>query len=186
MPLYFLLGVWGGGNRGRATLKFIIYTSVGTLLMLIGILTLGLGVPGGPSFSYSDVAGWTEDWIFLTFILAFFIKCPGLTVPRLGARRLPHGDARGRRRPLGPCVQGRRLRAHRHRAAIPGPSADWRWPLIALATTGLLYGFYLAFRQPDSRGVIAYSSIGQMGLRIHVLGIFVLNDRGATGPPSRW
>ena len=62
---------------------------------------------------------------------------------------------------------------------FPGPSADWRWPLIALATTGLLYGSYLAFRQPDSRGVIAYSSIGQMGLI--VLGIFVLNDQGATG-----
>jgi len=76
IPLYFLLGVWGGENRGRATLKFIIYTSVGTLLMLIGILTLGLGVAGGPSFSYSDVAGSNEDWIFLTFVLAFFIKCP--------------------------------------------------------------------------------------------------------------
>jgi NADH-quinone oxidoreductase subunit M len=180
IPLYFLIGVWGGENRGRATLKFIIYTSIGTLLMLIGILTLGLSVPGGPSFAYSDVAGSNEDWIFLTFILAFFIKCPVWPfhgwVPDAYRTATPEVAA-------GLSGLASKAGAYALIAIVlpifPGPSADWRWPLIALATTGLLYGSYLAFRQPDSRGVIAYSSIGQMGLI--VLGIFVLNDQGATG-----
>ena len=148
--------------------------------MLVGILALGLGVEGGPSFAYSDVAGSSEDWIFLTFILAFLIKCPVWPfhgwVPD-AYRAAPPEVAAG--------LSGLASKAGAYGLIaivlpiFPGPSADWRWPLIALATTGLLYGSYLAFRQPDSRGVIAYSSIGQMGLI--VLGIFVLNDQGATG-----
>ena len=158
----------------------MIYTAVGTLLMLVGILALGLGVEGGPSFAYSDVAGSQENWIFLTFIAAFLIKCPVWPF---------HGWVPDAYRSAPPEVAAG-LSALASKAGafgllaivlpiFPQPVADFQWPIIALATFGLLYGSFLAFRQPDSRGVIAYSSIGQMGLV--VLGIFVLNDQGATG-----
>ena len=62
---------------------------------------------------------------------------------------------------------------------FPEPVAEFRWLLVGAAVIGLLYGSLLAFRQPDARGVIAYSSIAQMGLV--TLGIFALNDQGATG-----
>jgi NADH-quinone oxidoreductase subunit M len=180
IPLYFLVGVFGGTRRGPATLKFVIYTAVGTLLMLVGILALGLGVEGGPSFAYADVAGSEEDWIFFTFIAAFLIKAPVWPF---------HGwvlDAYRASPPeVGAALSGLASKAGAFGLLalvlpiFPGPAAEYQWLIIAAATVGLLYGSFVAFRQPDARGVVAYSSVGQMGLV--VLGIFVLNDQGATG-----
>jgi NADH-quinone oxidoreductase subunit M len=180
IPLYFLMGVWGNERRGPATLKFVIYTAVGTLLMLVGILALGLGVEGGPSFAYADVRGSEEDWIFFTFLIAFAIKCPLWPFHGwvLDAYRTAPAE-------VAAALSGLASKAGAYGllalvvTIFPGPTAEYQWLIMALATAGLLYGSFLAFRQPDSRGVIAYSSVGQMGLV--VLGIFVLNEQGATG-----
>src|SRR5204862_4427948 len=84
VPFYFLIGGWGQGDRVRATTKFVIYTLVGSLLMLAGAVALGvLSTPDGASVSFSlaelqqrHVSGGTQDWIVLLFALAFFVKAP--------------------------------------------------------------------------------------------------------------
>jgi NADH-quinone oxidoreductase subunit M len=180
IPFYFLIGIYGGENRRRATLKLIIYTFVGTLLMLVGILALGLRAKGGPAFGFDQVGTSNERWIFLTFALAFAIKSP--LWPFHGW--LP--DAYRAAPPeVAALLSGVASKAGAYgflRLALPlfpKQAAELRWWLVTLATIGLLYGSLVAFRQPDSRGVIAYSSIGQMGLI--VLGIFLINARGEDG-----
>ena len=69
-------------------------------------------------------------------------------------------------------------------AKFPEPTDDFRVPLLVLAATGLVYGSLLAFRAGDVRGVIAYSSLAQMGLI--TLGLFAQNDQGSTVPCCRW
>src|SRR5262249_8550435 len=73
IPFYFLIGVWGGEHRRRATLKFIIYTFVGTLLMLVGMIVIGLQAG---SFDLTQVGTSNSNWIFGAFVLAFAIKSP--------------------------------------------------------------------------------------------------------------
>jgi NADH-quinone oxidoreductase subunit M len=180
IPLYFLIGIWGGARRTQATLKFLVYTFVGTLLMLVGMIALALEQEGGITFDIDALAGSTSEWIFLTFLLAFAIKSP--IWPFHGW--LP--DAYRQAPPeVAAVLSGLASKAGAYGLLrlvlpiFPEPVAEYRDILLVLAMVGLLYGSLLAFRQPDSRGVIAYSSIGQMGLI--TLGIFVLNDRGASG-----
>ncbi len=180
IPLYFLIGVWGGPQRTRATLKFLVYTVIGTLLMLVGMIALALDQAGDISFDIDALAGSTSEWIFLTFLIAFAIKSPIWPfhgwVPDAYRQSPPEVAA---------VLSGLASKAGAYGLLrlvlpiFPEPVAEYRDILVILAMIGLLYGSLLAFRQPDSRGVIAYSSIGQMGLV--TLGIFVLNDRGASG-----
>ena len=180
IPLYFLVAVWGGPGRRAATLKFVLYTVIGTLLMLVGMIWLALQVDGGPSFAYADVAGKGNTWVFLAFVVAFAIKSP--IWPFHGWV----GDAYRQAPPeVAAVLSGVASKAGAYGLLaivlpiFPSQLQDWRWVLIALGTVGLLYGSLLAFRQPDGRGVIAYSSIGQMGLI--TLGIALATQRGATG-----
>jgi NADH-quinone oxidoreductase subunit M len=177
IPFYFLMGIWGGAHRRRATLKFIIYTFVGTLLMLVAIIYLGLQ---HHSFSFDKVGLSHNRWMFLAFVLAFAIKCPIFPF---------HGWLPDAYRSAPPEVAAV-LSAVASKAGaygllrivlpiFPEPVATFRWWIIGAAVIALLYGSLIAFRQPDLRGVIAYSSIGQMGLI--VLGIFLLNSQGAIG-----
>jgi NADH-quinone oxidoreductase subunit M len=177
IPLYLLVGIWGGENRRRATIKFVIYTFIGTLLMLVGMIALGLHAG---SFDLDKVGTSGERWIFVTFLIAFAIKSPIWPL---------HGwvpDAYREAPPeVAAILSGVASKAGAYGLLrlvlpiFPQQVADFRWCVVGAALIGLLYGSIVAFRQPDSRGVIAYSSIGQMGLV--VLGIFVLNDRGTTG-----
>jgi NADH-quinone oxidoreductase subunit M len=177
IPLYFLIGVWGGPERRRGTLKFLIYTFVGTLLMLVGMIVIGLKAG---SFDLTEVGTSNSNWVFAAFIVAFAIKAPVWPL---------HGWVPDAYRSAPPEVaavlSGVASKAGAYGflrlvlPIFPGPVADFRWLLVTAAVIGLLYGSLLAFRQPDARGVIAYSSIAQMGLV--TLGIFALNDQGATG-----
>ena len=177
IPFYFLIGVWGGEHRRRATLKFIIYTFVGTLLMLVGMIVIGLQAG---SFDLTKVGTSNSNWVFGAFVLAFAIKSPLWPL---------HGwlpDAYRSAPPeVAALLSGVAWKAGAYGflrlvlPIFPGPVSDFRWQLVTLSVIGLLYGSLLAFRQPDARGVIAYSSIGQMGLI--TLGIFALNAQGVTG-----
>jgi NADH-quinone oxidoreductase subunit M len=177
IPFYFLIGVWGGEHRRRATLKFIIYTFVGTLLMLVGMIVIGLQAG---SFDLTKVGTSNSNWVFGAFVLAFAIKSPLWPL---------HGwlpDAYRNAPPeVAALLSGVASKAGAYGflrlvlPIFPGPVSDFRWQLVAVSVIGLLYGSLLAFRQPDARGVIAYSSIGQMGLI--TLGIFALNAQGVTG-----
>ena len=177
IPLYVLVGVWGGPNRVRATVTFVIYTMAGSLLMLASVV--GFGVTEG-TFSLADAGTSDSAWIFLGFMVAFAVKAP--LVPFHGWLRAAYTEST-------PEVAAI-LSGVVSKAAVfgmvaivlphfPGPVADFRGLVLTLAAIGLVYGSLLAFRQPDVRGVVAYSSLGQMGLI--TLGVFAANDLGLDG-----
>jgi NADH-quinone oxidoreductase subunit M len=177
IPLYVLVGVWGGPGRLAATLKFVLYTMAGSLLMLASIVVYGLSQH---TFDLTKIGESSSQWIFLGFVAAFAIKAPLFPL---------HGwlpDAYRESSPeVAAVLSGVVSKAAAYgflRIAVtnfPGPAQDFRAPILALAAVGLIYGSLLAFRAPDLRGVIAYSSLAQMGLI--TMGIFAVNDLGLDG-----
>jgi NADH-quinone oxidoreductase subunit M len=177
IPLYVLVGVWGGPGRLGATLKFVLFTMAGSLLMLASIVVYGLSQN---TFDLVQIGQSPSDWIFLGFVAAFAIKAPLFPL---------HGwlpDAYRESSPeVAAILSGVVSKAAAYgflRIAItkfPEPAQHYRVPILALAAIGLIYGSLLAFRAPDIRGVIAYSSLAQMGLI--TMGVFSLNDLGLDG-----
>ncbi|MEY2517959.1 MAG: NADH-quinone oxidoreductase subunit [bacterium] len=177
VPLALLIAVWGGPDRVRATITFIIYTLVGSLLMLVGVITLGLRAG---TFDLAGIGTSDSRWLFLAFMAAFAIKAPLYPF---------HGWVPGAYRQAPPEVAGLLSGVVSKAGAygmlrfalplFPEPAHDLRRWFVWIAVIGLLWSSLMAFRQPDSRGVIAYSSIAQMSMI--GLGIFVMNDIGATG-----
>jgi NADH-quinone oxidoreductase subunit M len=177
IPLYVLVGVWGGPGRMGATLKFVIYTMAGSLLMLAAVIVYGLSEN---TFDLVKIGSSSSNWIFLGFVAAFAIKAPLFPL---------HGwlpDAYRESSPeVAAVLSGVVSKAAAYgflRIAIakfPGPAHDFRVPILTLAAIGLVYGALLAFRAPDLRGVIAYSSLSQMGLI--TMGVFAVNDLGLNG-----
>jgi NADH-quinone oxidoreductase subunit M len=177
IPLYVLVGVWGGPGRMGATLKFILYTMAGSLLMLAAIVVYGLSEN---TFDLVKIGQSSSQWIFLGFVAAFAIKAPLFPL---------HGwlpDAYRESSPeVAAVLSGVVSKAAAYGflriavAKFPGPAHDFRAPILALAAVGLIYGSLLAFRAPDVRGVVAYSSLAQMGLI--TMGVFAVNDLGLDG-----
>ena len=177
IPLYVLVGVWGGPGRFGATLKFVIYTMAGSLLMLAAVIVYGLQKG---TFDLTRIGPSGSDWIFLGFAAAFAIKAPLFPL---------HGwlpDAYREASPeVSAVLSGVVSKAATYGflrigiAKFPGPTHDLRALILALAAVGLVYGSLLAFRAPDIRGVVAYSSLAQMGLI--TFGLFAVNDLGLNG-----
>jgi NADH-quinone oxidoreductase subunit M len=188
VPFYFLIGAWGGEGRVRATTKFVIYTLVGSLLMLAGAVALGvLATPDGGEISFSlaelerrTVAEGTQQWIFLLFAAAFLVKAPAfplhgwvpdtyratpLPVLALLSAVLSKVGVYGFLRIVLPIM--------------PDASQHFQELLIVIAVVSILYGSVLAFSQDNVRLVVAYSSIAQLGFI--TLGIFALDEKGAQG-----
>jgi NADH-quinone oxidoreductase subunit M len=177
IPLYVLVGVWGGPGRLGATLKFVIYTMAGSLLMLASIVVYGLSKG---TFDLVDIGSSGSDWIFLGFAAAFAIKAP--LFPLHGWLRDAYTESSPEVAAVLSGVVSKAAAYGFLRIAIakfPGPTDDLRVPILTLAAVGLVYGSLLAFRAPDLRGVIAYSSLAQMGLI--TLGLFAANDLGFDG-----
>ncbi|HET6848445.1 MAG TPA: NADH-quinone oxidoreductase subunit M [Gaiellales bacterium] len=176
IALFVLMGVWGGAGRRLATMQFIIYSLIGSLLMLVAIATLG--VEGG-SFDLATLISQGRDstWLFLAFAAAFCIKAPMFPLhgwlPAAYRQSTPEVTA---------LLSGVVSKAGAYgliRFAVPlfpATAYDWRWLFLGLGLAGLLYASLVAFRQPDARGVVAYSSVGQMNLI--VIGIFALPAAG--------
>ncbi|MGH3136542.1 MAG: complex I subunit 4 family protein [Gaiellaceae bacterium] len=177
IPLYVLVGVWGGARRQAATLTFVVYTMAGSLLMLASVVAFG--VTQG-TFSLIDSGESDNVWIFLGFAVAFAIKAP--LFPFHGWLPLAYREA--------PVEVAAVLSAVVSKTAIygflriglpkfPEPADDLTGVILVLAAAGLVYGSLLAFRAPDLRGVVAYSSMAQMGLI--TLGVFAFDDLGLDG-----
>ena len=190
VPFYFLVGSWGEGpNRVAATTKLIIYTLVGSLLMLAAAVALGVtATPEGEALSFSltelggqrTVPAEAQGWIFLLFALAFLVKAPAFPV---------HGwmpDAY-RAAPLPVLVP---LSAVVSKVGVYGflrivlpllPDAAARYQdlILGVAVVSILYGSVLAFSQDNLRLVAGYSSIAQLGFI--TLGIFAFDPKGAQG-----
>ncbi len=177
IPLYVLIGVWGGAGRLGATLKFVVYTVAGSLLMLAAIVVYGLQQG---TFDLTRMGTSTNDWLFLGFAIAFAVKAP--LWPFHGwlpdAYRESPAEVAG-------VLSGTISKVAAYgflRIAIakfPEPAHHFHVLILVLAATGLVYGSLLAFRAPDFRGVVAYSSLAQMGLI--TFGLFAANDLGVDG-----
>jgi NADH-quinone oxidoreductase subunit M len=177
IPLYILVGVWGGTRRLAATLTLVVYTMVGSLLMLASVVAFG--VTQG-TFSLVDSGTSDNTLIFLGFAVAFAIKAP--LFPFHGWLPLAYREA--------PVEVTAVLSAIVSKTAIygflriglpkfPEPVEDLTVVILVLSAAGLVYGSILAFRAPDLRGIVAYSSMAQMGLI--TLGVFAVNDLGLDG-----
>jgi NADH-quinone oxidoreductase subunit M len=177
IPLYVLIGVWGGPGRLGATLKFVVYTMAGSLLMLVAIIAAGLSAG---TFDLAVASRHQSVWIFLGFAAAFAVKAPLWPF---------HGWLPDAYRESPPEVAAVLSGVVSKAAAygflaiaipqFPGAVSDWRVPILVLASIGLVYGSLLAFRAPDVRGVIAYSSLAQMNLIL--IGLFATNASGNDG-----
>jgi len=177
IPLYVLIGVWGGANRMRATITFVVYTVVGSLLMLAAIIVLGLQQG---TFDLTKMGTSSSTWLFLGFVVAFAIKSP--LFPFHGW--LP--DAYREAPPeVSAVLSGVIAKAGMYgmlRIAIakfPDPSSYYRTTILALAVASLVYGSLLAFRAKDFRGVVAYSSLAYSGLI--TIGLFSGTNLGFDG-----
>jgi NADH-quinone oxidoreductase subunit M len=177
IPLYVLIGAWGGPGRIGATVKFFIYTMAGSLLMLVSIIALGLA---NGTFDMTKLGPNGSSWIFLGFVAAFAVKAP--IWPFHGWLPDAYREAPAEVAALLSGVISKAAAYGLLRIAIPyfpDPVADLRVPILTIAAVGLVYGSLLAFRAPDVRGVIAYSSLAQLGLI--VIGLFAVNDSGLNG-----
>jgi NADH-quinone oxidoreductase subunit M len=177
IPLYVLIGVWGGPGRLGATVKFLIYTMTGSLLMLAALIVYGLKVG---TFDLVDGPPSASRWIFLGFMFAFVIKAP--LFPFHGW--LP--DAYREAPPeVSAVLSGVIAKAGVYgmlRIAIakfPDPASYYRTTILVLAALALVYGSLLAFRAKDFRGVVAYSSLAQSGLI--AIGLFSGTNLGFDG-----
>ncbi len=191
VPMYFIIGIWGGAERVYAATKFFLYTMAGSLLMLVAIIWLGTyagSMPGGvfttdllklyqiaPAIPFQ-----IQAWIFLAFTLSFAIKIPLFPLHTW----LP--DAHVQAPTAGSVIlAGVLLKMGTYglvRFCLPlFPSATFTFlPYIAgLAVVGIIYGALVSMVQPDLKKLVAYSSVSHLGFV--VLGIFALNEEGMQG-----
>jgi len=188
IPMYFLIGIWGHGRRIYAAIKFVLFTMVGSLLMLVAIVYLVYSAHvhfGRTSFDlpllYQVPLSKAEGrWLFAAFALAFAIKVPMWPVHTW----LP--DAHTNAPTAGSVIlAGVMLKMGTYgflRFAIPlfPEVAIEAIPLfMALAVIGIIYGALVAMMQPDLKRLIAYSSVSHLGFVM--LGIFALNPEGVDG-----
>lgn len=169
IPMYFMIGLWGGRRRIPAAIKFVIYSIVGSLFLLVGIL--GLYLEGGQTFDINTLMTltYTEDaqfWIFLALLMAFAIKLPMFPFHTW----LP--DAHSEAPTAGSVIlAGILLKMGGYgflRFCLPMfPEALVTFtPIILwLSIVAILYGGYMALAQADLKRLIAYSSISHMGYR---------------------
>jgi len=187
IPMYFIIGIWGGKNRIYAAVKFFIYTMVGSLLMLVAIIALyfkGLSA-GATDFSLLNFFGMnldpvTQTWMFLAFALAFAIKVPMFPLHTW----LP--DAHTEAPTAGSVILAAvllKMGTYGYvRFAMPlFPDAVAKFtPLIAtLSVIGIIYASLVAMVQEDVKKLVAYSSVAHLG--IVMLGVFSLNQMGLQG-----
>ncbi|NNF57023.1 MAG: NADH-quinone oxidoreductase subunit M [Rhodothermaceae bacterium] len=190
IPMYFIIGIWGGENRIYAAVKFVLYTLVGSLLMLVGILWLGFEAGDAVNagvfttdwyklVSFGVPLG-AQGWLFFLFLLAFAIKVPLFPFHTW----LPDAHVQA---PTGGSVvlAGVLLKMGTYgllRFTIPFfPNAAEQWaPVMAvLAVIGIIYGALVAFAQTDAKKLIAYSSVSHLGFV--VLGLFALDTVAVQG-----
>jgi len=183
VPMYFLIGIWGGPQRIYAAIKFFLYTMAGSLLMLLAILWLGInqGTFAVPTLiELGNIPLGIQTWLFLAFAVAFAIKVPMWPLHSW----LP--DAHVQAPTAGSVIlAGVLLKMGTYgflRFNLPlFPEASIKFaPMMAgLAVVGIIYGAIVSYYQQDIKKLVAYSSVSHLGFVM--LGLFALNSQGIQG-----
>jgi len=183
IPMYFMIGIWGGSRRVYAAIKFFLYTMAGSLLMLLAILYMGIT---NETFAVPDLINGREafadvqTWLFLGFGIAFAIKVPIFPFHSWLPDAHTEAPTAGSVILAGVLLKMGTYGFIRFNLPLfPQASVDFA-PLIAvLAIIGIIYGAMVAFGQKDAKKLVAYSSISHLGFVM--LGIFALNSAGVQG-----
>jgi len=194
VPMFFLIGIWGGERRIYAAVKFFIYTSVGSLLMLVGIIALYFihqKATGIATFDYAAlteamrsgvmlISPRTEFWLFLAFAFAFCIKVPLWPLHTWLPDAHTEAPTAGSVILAGVLLKMGTYGLLRFNFGLfPTASRQFAPIMITLAVIGIIYGALVAMVQPDVKRLVAYSSVSHMGFV--VLGLFSFTEQGMQG-----
>ena len=183
VPMYFLIGIWGGPQRIYAAIKFFLYTMAGSLLMLLAILWLGVnqGTFAVPDLiKMGGIPAGVQTWLFLAFAVAFAIKVPMWPLHSW----LP--DAHVQAPTAGSVIlagvllkMGTYGFVRFNLPLFPNAAIQFAPMMAGLAVVGIIYGAIVSYYQKDIKKLVAYSSISHLGFVM--LGIFALNPQGIQG-----
>jgi NADH-quinone oxidoreductase subunit M len=190
VPMYLIIGIWGGANRIYATIKFVLYTLVGSLLMLVAILGLAFtyqaatGTWAG-AFDYETLRAFGFDptlqfFAFGAFFLAFAIKVPMFPFHTWLPDAHVEAPTAGSVILAGVLLKLGGYGLIRFNLPLfPDASETWAPLIIVLSLIAIVYGAIVALVQPDLKKLIAYSSVSHMGFV--TLGIFIFQEQGMHG-----
>jgi NADH-quinone oxidoreductase subunit M len=183
VPMYFLIGIWGGKQRVYASLKFFLYTMAGSLLMLLAILYMGIT---NGTFALPDLISGREAfadvqrWLFLGFAIAFAIKVPVFPFHSWLPDAHTEAPTAGSIILAGVLLKMGTYGFLRFNLPLfPEASVFFAPSIAVLAVIGIIYGAIVSFAQTDWKKLVAYSSVSHLGFVM--LGIFALNHEGIQG-----
>jgi NADH-quinone oxidoreductase subunit M len=188
IPMYFIIGVWGGERRVYAAIKFFLYTAFGSALMLAAIIALGFQASdqlGAPTFDFARLLTLELDrtaqlWLFAAFALAFGIKVPLFPFHTWLPDAHVEAPTAGSVLLAGVLLKLGTYGFLRFNLTLfPQATVDLVPVLAVLAVIGIIYGAVVAIVQPDLKKLVAYSSVSHLGFI--VLGTFALTSAGLQG-----
>jgi NADH-quinone oxidoreductase subunit M len=184
VPLYFIVGIWGGEQRMYATVKFFLYTFAGSLVMLVGVIALIYASGTADVALLLERAGRlppaTQGWIFLSFALAFAVKVPLLPFHTWLADAHTQAPTSGSVLLAGVLLKMGTYGLLRFGIqTFPAAALQWAPLFLGLGAAGIVYGAFLALAQNDLKRLIACSSVSHLGFV--VLGLFAMTQPGLRG-----
>ncbi len=184
VPLYFIVGIWGGDRRLYATIKFFLYTVAGSLVMLVAVIAsiYHLGTSSIPALidGASSLPSATQTWLFASFALAFAIKVPMLPFHTWLADAHTEAPTAGSVVLAGVLLKMGTYGLLRFGVEMFPTAAITYAPLfLALGGIGIVYGAFLAWAQTDLKRLIACSSVSHLGFC--VIGLFAMTEAGLRG-----